>query len=417
MEQFVIDQIKYGLKYLPGNLAKSFFIKKQNASSKALREQGFICGVCHPNSNIQQIKDAGIQWIRIDIPYPFENDGSISQSYVRFKEKCSRFTDKGVKVMAVTPYPGEYIENGADTRTAEGRERAKETARFLITDLKGYVGAMQITNEMGIPRFTLPLTMNEAVEFIALHLKEMYPLKGDILLGYNSAGPQADLNAGMLPYREFFDYVGIDIYIGCFDAYGGFMWMFDALVRYLWAMMGKPVLIQEFGYISGGHPKTKKQKRDLLKKYGAKSENDAKLHIAEFTDNIPEKFSKHIKYLAKNDESRYFDLLFNSDLKNHLYCELPPQTKIPGYDHTPVGQAKFYEYILPHLYSLPFVCGAIIYCYSDSDACYICGQSDCPTETRWGLVTRNSEPKPSYYAVKKAFGRIHWMDNISKKGC
>ena len=132
-------------------------------------------------------------------------------------------------------------------------------------------------------------------------------------------------------------------------------------------------------------------------------------------DRLPQTLREHTKYLAKNDPTRYADLLFRSDLKNHLYRELPRVTKIPGFDHTPEGQAKFYDVILPHLYSLPFVCGAIVYCYTDSEKCYICGQSDCPTETRWGLVTRNGEPKPSYYAVRKAFGRIKWLDETGNK--
>lgn len=50
--------------------------------------------------------------------------------------------------------------------------------------------------------------------------------------------------------------------------------------------------------------------------------------------------------------------------------------------------------------------GLIVYCWSDSDRCYVCGQEDCPTETRWGLVTCDDKEKPSYYAVKEAFGNI-----------
>ena len=45
MEQFVADQIKYGLKYLPVNLAKSFFIKQSNPETVAFRKKGIIQGV------------------------------------------------------------------------------------------------------------------------------------------------------------------------------------------------------------------------------------------------------------------------------------------------------------------------------------------------------------------------------------
>ena len=415
MEQYVIDQIKYGLKLLPVNLAKSFFIKNSNADTEAARSRGFIRGVCHPNGNYAQIREANIEWVRFDIPNPFNADGTPNESYAAFKEKCRAYAENGLKVMAVTPYPKDYLEMGADVRTEEGCEKIRELARFFITDLQGLVGGLQITNEMGIPRFTLPFTMDEAARFIALHLTEMYPLRGDILIGFNCAGPQADLTEKLKPYTDYMDYVGIDIYIGCFDSYGGFLWMFDAMVRYLWAYLHKPVLIQEFGYIGDGHPKTKKQKSELLSAYGANSEAEAERNIAAFVENLPKTLREHTKYLAKDDPTRYADILFRSDLKNHLYRELPKQTKIPGFDHTPEGQAKFFSSILQHLYELPFVCGAVIYCYTDSDKCYICGQSDCPTETRWGLVNRKGEPKPSYYAVQKVFGRIRWLDAAGKK--
>ena len=76
------------------------------------------------------------------------------------------------------------------------------------------------------------------------------------------------------------------------------------------------------------------------------------------------------------------------------------------YPHTPEGQGRFFRDLIPRMYDLPFVGGLIVYCYSDSERCYMCGQSDCPTETRWGLVDVDGNEKPSYYAVRKAFGRI-----------
>ena len=415
MEQFVIDQIKYGLKLLPSNLAKSYLVKNQNEATREMRRRGFIRGVCHPNEDFAQLTEANIGWIRIDVPFPYSADGSLSPHYTGFKEKCARFAAHGVKVMAVTPYPQDYLDYGADVRTDEGCTEIRKIARFLAQDLKPCVGGLQITNEMGIPRFTLPFTMDEAAKFIGIQLEEIYPIREELLVGFNCAGPAADLCVRMKPYASYMDYVGVDIYVGCFDSYGGFLWMFDALLRYLWGYFRKPVLLQEFGYIGEGKPKTKRQKTELLQSYGANSEADAEAHIEAFVDRLPKKLGEHTKYLAKNDPARYADILFRSDLKNHLYRELPKVTKIPGIEHTPEGQAKFFETLLPHLYSLPFVCGAFIYCYSDSDRCYICGQSDCPTETRWGLVTCGGAPKPAYYAVKKAFGRIRWMDAVSDR--
>lgn len=413
MEQFIIDQVTYGLKYLPANLAKSFFIKRSSEETKKLRKD-FILGVCHPNENYKLIREANIGWIRIDIPYPYDKDGNISVHYEGFKARCKGYVDNGIRVMAVTPYPQPFIENGLDPRCAENEEGIRDVARFLAKDLQGLVGAFQVTNEMGIPRFTIPLKMDEAARFIAIQLEALYPVKGDILIGYNSAGPQADLHTKLRDYHKYCDYVGVDIYLGCFYGAPGFMWLFDALLRYLWALTGKPVLLQEFGYIGAGAPKTKEEKKAILGKYGAVSEKDAKEHIETFVENMPQHFKEHVKYLAEGDPKRYTELLFNSDLTNHLYCELPRTTKIPGYEHTPEGQAKFYRDILQRLYDQPYVCGSIIYCWQDSDKCYVCGQAECPTETVWGLTDRNGNPKPAYYAVQKAMGHIRWEQNTEK---
>lgn len=414
MEEFVANQIRYGLKYLPANLAKSFVLPRRSAETKALRDRGFLCGVCHPNENYQQIKEANIGWVRFDIPFPFAADGQESESYRQFKARAQGYVDRGIKVMAVTPYPEDYIAAGMDPRTPEGEEKVRRTARFLIKDLQKYVGALQITNEMGLPRFTLPLTLPEAAAFIGMQMEEMAPLRGDILIGYNSAGPEAQLHALMKPYAAYFDYVGIDIYLGCFDGYPGFMWVFDALLRYLWAFTHKPVIIQEFGYISGGAPKTKAEKREILRGYGVEREEEASTAIEDFIGRLPEAFRQHVKHDANNDPARYFDLIFRSDFKQHLYKEMTPTTVIPGYPHTPEGQAKFFADSIDKLYRTPYVLGAFIYCYTDAERCYVCGQEDCPVETRWGLVDRAGNPKPAYYAVQKQFGRIRFLTNVER---
>lgn len=414
MEEYVANQIKYGLKYLPSNFAKSYFIKSGSEETKAFRKKGFIRGVCHPREDFDLLNEANIDWIRVDMPFPFDKDGNITPNYEGFKDKCRRYLAHGIKSMIVTPYPGDYTEFGIDVTSAEGLKKVAEIAEFIITDMQGVAGAFQITNEMGIPRFTIPLTMRQATDFIAVQLEAMAPLKKDILVGYNSAGPQADLHTWLKPYHKYCDYVGMDIYLGCFGDPSP-MFFYEAMLRYLWALTGKPVLLQEFGYIGAGKPKTKQQKIDILNKYGIKDFADAKKNTKKLVDNLPEGFNKRVKQLSEGSEERYYNLLFKSDLNAHLYTELSKLSKMPGFEHTPEGQAKFFNTVLPKLYSLDFVCGTIIYCWSDSDRCYVCGQEDCPTETRWGLVTCDNKPKPAFYAVKKQFSKIKWFENTEKK--
>jgi len=409
MENFILDQVKYGLKYVPANLAKSYFIKNGNSETENFRKKGFMRGICHPSEDFEMLKGANLEWIRIDIPYPFNEDGTLTQSYTDFRKKAERIKAGGMKLMAVTPLPVEFLRHGIDARKKEDIPEIERVSRFLVTDLQGLVGAMQIANEIGIPRFTLPFSVKEGAEFIAVTAKAMYPVRGDILVGYNSAGPQSDLNLYLKPYMQYFDYIGIDLYMGCF--FFGTMWMFDALLRYLWAFTGKPIVLCEFGYISAGAPKSKKEKLDIIRSYGMKNKKDAKNNINKLLDNMPEHMSRYIKHCAQAPE-RYANYVFLSEFTNHFYKELPKTCVIPGYPHTPEGQAKFYHEILPRLYKYGFLGGLIIYCWSDSEKCYVCGQDDCPTETRWGLVDCNGNPKPSYYAVRDEFSKIKWIENL-----
>lgn len=402
MEQFIIDQITSGLKYVPSNIVKSFFIASSNEETKKMREKGFIYGVCHCHEAFDRLNEAHLGWARHDIPFPFDENGNVTAGFTEFKAMCARYKEHGIKVMAITPYPHSFFECGIDVRTPDGEKRVREIARFIITELRDVIGGMQITNEMGLPHFTLPLeTMSEAVRFIAIQLEEIYPLRGDVILGYNSAGPQADLHSMLRPYLKYCDYVGVDIYLGCFMYLPGLMGIFTLLTRYLWALTGKPVLIQEFGYMSGGVPRTKQQRVEILNSYGFKNEADVKARPAEFVEKLNPRFREHVKKVAKNDPSRYYNLIFKSDLKNHIYREMPWITKIPGYPHSREGQAKFYRDVFELFYKTKHICGAIIYCYEDSDICYICGQNDCPIETCWGLVDLNGNPKPAFYEIKK----------------
>ncbi len=403
MEQFVKDQIKYGLKYIPSNLLKYPFTQKHNEETVKMRDKGFICGVCHPDEYYKELKECNIGWIRTDIPFPFDENWQLSEKFNDYKNQCKKFCEHGIKVMAITPYPREYFSRGIDVRTADGEKKLRETARFIFNELKDCVHGLQITNEMGIPHFILPLeSMDEAVKYIGIQLEEIYPIKGDIIIGYNSAGPQADLHSKMIPYHKYCDYVGIDIYIGCF--FHGYLWMFDAMLDYLWALTKKPILLTEFGYISKGEPKSKTEKVKILKKFGAESEEDAKENIASFVEKMPNHMREHIKNVTQNDESRYYNLIFKSDFIDHLYQELPASTKIPGYPHTYDGQAKFYKDILPRLYKKPFLAGAFVFQFTDSPTCHICGESGCPIETKWGLQKSDGTPKPSYFEVQRAFG-------------
>lgn len=366
---------------------------------------GFMKGVCHLDPDYKLIKEANVEWFRDDVPFPYNKDGSISAHYENWKRESKEYADNGIRIFAVTPYPDDYIEYGLDPRDPKNREAIQDIARFYVEDLKGIVGAFQVTNEMGIDRFTLPLTLDEAAEFIGMQLEAMYPVRGDIIIGYNLGGLSIlQLPFKMADYHQYCDYVGVDMYLGCFESVLKNPDQYITILNFVRKITGKPIILCEFGYIGYGEPKTAEEKVAILQKYGYNSEEEARANIDDFISKLPEDMKEEIieDYSDRTPEERA-DLIFNGEYSNHLYCELAEGVGLYRFTHTPEGQAEFFEYVIPRIRKLDYVIGMCVYCWADSDSCYVCGQSDCPVETGWGLVDGKGNPKPSYYAVQKAF--------------
>ena len=365
---------------------------------------GYMKGVCHAEPQYDMLKGANIGWIRDDIPFAFNSDGSLSQSYITWKAETKAYADNGLKVMAITPYPEDFIEYGLDPRDPANKEAIQDIARFYLNDLKDIVGAFQITNEMGIDRFTLPLTLEEAADFIGMQLEAMYPDRGDIIIGYNLGGLAIlQLPGLMKEYHQYCDYVGLDMYLGCFEPVLKNPNQYITILNFVRRITGKPIIMCEFGYIGLGEQKTKAEKQAILEGYGFSSEEEARENIDEFIANLPPDLADELdKYADETPEYRASQM-FDGEYSNHLYRELPEGFGLYGFPHTPEGQADFFSYVIPKVRNLDYVVGSFIYCWEDSGDCYVCGQTDCPVETKWGLIDGEGNPKPSYYAVKEAF--------------
>ena len=365
---------------------------------------GFMKGVCHADPQYDLLNEADIEWFRDDIPFPYNKDGSLSQHYLNWKEESKEYVENGVRIFGVTPYPDDYIEYGLDPRKPENRKAIQEIAKFYMNDLRGIVGAFQITNEMGIDRFTLPLTLEEAADFIGMQLEAMYPDRGDIIIGYNLGGLAIlQLPGLMKEYHKYCDYVGLDMYLGCFEPVLKNPNQYITILNFVRRITGKPIIMCEFGYIGLGEPKTKEEKQAILEGYGFSSEKQARENIDEFIANLPPDLADEFdKYADETPEYRA-NQMFDGEYSNHLYRELPEGFGLYGFPHTPEGQADFFSYVIPKVRNLDYVVGSFIYCWEDSGDCYVCGQTDCPVETKWGLIDGEGNPKPSYYAVKEAF--------------
>lgn len=375
------------------------------------KTDGFIAGVCHPQPDVDLIKDAGLGWIRVDLPYLYAEDGSggINPYYEYWKQAAAQYAAAGLKILAVTPYPYYYeLISGIDITSEEGLKQVADIARYYCEDLQGIVSAIQITNEMGVDRFSKHVTMAQAARFIGVQAEAMNGVKGDIIVGYNLGGAgYFSLPFEMNKYSEYIDYVGADIYLGCFENFVKNVDLTFVIMNAVRLVTRKPIILMEFGYLSYGAPKTEEEKKAILQKYGVNSEEEARADVDAFISRLPEKLRNEFEtlYADRTDEEKA-DLLFKGEYANHIYCELAEGTGLWGYPHTPEGQAKFYTHMFKRLKKIKWCVGAVIYMWNDSAKCYVCDQPDCPVETGWGLVDGEGNPKPAYDAVKEALTGI-----------
>ena len=355
-----------------------------------------ICGVCHPDDDSVQIKNAGLGWVRIDIPYPYNKNGSISAAYTAFKSRAKAFAEQGVKVLGITPYPRHYLSTGGfDPSTDENAQRTKDIAVFLCSDLRDVIGGLQITNEMNLSKFASPLTLEQAAKFIGFQAQVLSEVKGDLIIGYNSAGIGENLHALMQPYLPYMDYVGVDLYFGTHG--DGTLQDFVSGVREINRLTG-PVILTEFGFPGAGEPKSVQERAAVLARYGYESEEAARADIESFIEKLPEAFKSNV-YQTYPDPAQWGDAVFKK-WRTHFYGYI--DCSIPGIPHTPEGQAEFYWQLIPLLKTTDCLAGFFIFRWQDSGVCSGCGQADCPFKSAWGLLDKNGEPKPAYYAVSEA---------------
>jgi len=433
-------QIPDSIAYAPWYAVSAFFRdQRATAEVKRVKENlgGFARGICHAGGDYGRLLENNIEWERLDcpMPWPYVNpppdtpealteraDGTIVRTgYENYKNNLIARRAAGLQSMIVTPFPRDFIRAGMDPRTPEGEAEVIRTIKFIFNDLKDYMGAVQIANEIGVPNFQRPLTNVEGVRFLAVQLEALHPIKGNIPVGYNTAGPQFDVNSLMKPYLKYVDFYGMDIYLGCHIGLGSFnfimgMYVFDIITMLMWGYLGKPIIVTEFGYLSAGVPKTQAEKDAMLReRYGYESEAamiaaakaDPEAFLARMAANPETKsMADFIRRFNESDLSRVSSFLTSLECVTHLYAELPADYVIPGFPHSPQGQADFYADILLRFAKHPYVIGEFIYNWKDSTSCYLCGQHDCPSETGWGLVDWEGNPKPALAAVKDAFGKL-----------
>ncbi len=360
---------------------------------------GFIKGICHPKGKIDETLEAGFEWVRSDLPFPVNADGTPSDSYIRFKKGCTELAQRGIRTIGITNYGREYIENGIDVRTPAGLKRAQEICAFCAADMKDSVQVWQITNEVNLTHMRVPLTSEEGKNFIIACTNGVKQGNPDAIVGHNSYGEE--WLAECLEIEEKTggsDYIGLDLY-DCTWTEGPITNYVEKIEK-IYQTMGKPVILMEFGFSSSGH--TMDMKRGDVDKWlqarGIKNLDAAFADVDAFVDVLkkPDLIDKG-RNCDPGKKTEMVISLLQHEAETWLVDDAIP--------HTPQGEADYYDYLLPRLLEHPHLAGAVLYCMNDDEHCYFCGSPTCCCEISWGLLDRQGKKKPAFEAVKKHFAK------------
>jgi len=358
---------------------------------------GFIKGICHPTEEYERIKDAGIRWIRRDVPSPFGSDGGLSEHYINFVSQTKDFAENGIRSILISPYPRVFIENGIDPRTKDGLEKVTHFCKLMADTFKGLGVCWQATNEMHIAHFRAPLTMAESRDYIIASIKGLRQGDPDAAIGHNSVcGAREWLDYARYVESEVHsDYIGFDLYNGTWSNGGPETYIDE--IELLHCEIGLPVVLMEFGFSSLGVNLTENSPEigEYLAKHGFRDRADVSDRLDEFIETLPPGIKEMALTCAPEDKA---NVVF-STFPHLLKCWFAKQV----YPHTEEGQAHFYSVLLPMLLGNPHLAGTVIFCWRDSHHCFFCGEPDCPCETAWGLTRCDGTAKPAYDAVKSIF--------------
>ena len=132
---------------IPCFFGSLFNLPDKNVKTLIENNGGVIYGVNHPNEQYDMLKDAGLGWVRFDIPYLYNAAGELSRSYIDFKARCRGYAENGMQVLAVTPYPKDYVNFGGFDPAKE-IEKTKLCCRNDRLLLPGYAHLLDLRPEL-----------------------------------------------------------------------------------------------------------------------------------------------------------------------------------------------------------------------------------------------------------------------------
>ena len=364
----------------------------------------FMLGIAHPCPETSPITGMGFEWVRPAFtPFPIDQSGQLTEGYLAYREQLRLYKAAGLQTLSISPYPRDFMRYGIDPRTPEGLKKVREVCRFLAHDLREFVPAWQVANEIVFVYFRAPLDDDQACDFLIESMRGIREGNPEAFAGHNSL----DNLLRWLPWCERFeketggsDYVGYDLYAGTWSVGNEETYIED--IEKIQKALGLPVIMTEFGYASRGEVAADIEAEMLswLSQRGIHGYADMEARLSEVIPMLPQRMQDTMRVAgSKHDQLEY---LYQS--KSHILHKWP---RTSARLHTEEDQAAFYDRLLELLIAQPGVRGAFAFSWKDNERCYACGSADCPCETAWGMVRKDGSEKPVAEVIRKYAKILH----------
>ncbi len=337
----------------------------------------------HPNPDYALMREAGLEWIRVGIGFPFADPEMtvLSEQYLAYRETTRRWRSEGFSAVGISPLYGMmYASKGTSSLTFRRflpdwlgtvddeafYDCMTKAMAFAAADLKDDITYYQISNEMDITRFRGEMTQEQAARYMYACAKGIKQGNPDAKVGINTScmtNPESTYFYETL-YSDksdvYFDYAGVDYYFGSHHPGTPYDW--KATIDQIHGITKRPIMIAEWGYSSIG---------------------------AYLTDGWPAEPNK-----APNDEGEFW------------VCARGAWAYAWKERHDEQVQAEYFTECLKIFAEDDRVIGCFEYDWQDDPVCF-CGRANCPHECGWGMVDSAGKPKPAFYAFKEAIDRYY----------
>ena len=320
-----------------------------------------------PMKRYDMVLDLGVNWIRLNIPFPWTDKigGTVSDRWKKIKADFEEATNAGLKVMPSTPTIFGYKpEICGEYGTEEFYSNVSRTIAFMAEDLGPLAPSLwQCMNELDIPTFSGDVPLDICIETCRRSAKGVLSVNPGAVCGTNFASWREEshrVGDKLFKGDHPFAYVGDDQYFGSWQ--GGSVDDWPEVLDSMWDAYGLPILVNEWGYSSKGATLTPDE-----------------------LYNCPDN-TEHLEPVCYHK----------------AWCN-----EMPG-GHNEQVQADYFRRGLEIFAAHPHVLGNFMFCFSDAKTCWHCHKEDCPAECYWGLCTYDCVPKPAYWAAKETIKKLYF---------